>query len=350
MVESVLKKIHPLKEEFFNTARKRLDNLTKPVGSLGMLEEIAARVVAIKETPMPNLGNKVIFTFSGDHGVTEEGVSAYPKEVTMQMVLNFLRGGAAINVLGRHAGAHVAVVDMAVDGEFNNAPNLINKKIMNGTRNMRRGPAMSRAEAEKAVEAGISLAYEYADKGYGLFGTGDMGIGNTTPSAAIAALITKSPVREVTGRGTGIKDEGLKNKVHIIEDSIRLNNPDPADALDILSKVGGAEIGAIAGLCIGGAAKKVPVVVDGFISTAGALIAYALEPKTRDYMFAAHLSQEPGHIKMLGHLGLSPLLQLDLRLGEGTGSALAMFIIEAAMKIYSEMATFGEAGVSGELD
>ncbi|MEW6674949.1 MAG: nicotinate-nucleotide--dimethylbenzimidazole phosphoribosyltransferase, partial [Nitrospirota bacterium] len=225
-------------------------------------------------------------------------------------------------------------------------PAFISKKVIMGTKNMRRGPAMTREEAEQCIEIGIELATEYARKGYKIYGTGDMGIGNTTPSSAIAAVFTGRPVREVTGKGTGVSDDALKNKIKVIEDSIALNEPDPEDPIDVLSKVGGAEIGGIAGLVIGAAANRIPVVIDGFISTAGALIAYCLEPRTKDYMFAAHNSVEIGHKAMLEKMGLRPILDLDLRLGEGTGAALAMLMIEAGLKIYKEMATFGEAGVS----
>ncbi|MEK7237956.1 MAG: nicotinate-nucleotide--dimethylbenzimidazole phosphoribosyltransferase, partial [Nitrospirota bacterium] len=339
-------------------AQKRLDNLTKPQGSLGRLEEFARRVVAITENLMPELDKKAIFTFAGDHGVADEGVSAFPKEVTTQMVFNFLNGGAGINVLARHAGAEVVVVDIGVDFDFGNAgaspaPTLknimgvfVSQKIVMGTKNMRKGPAMMRDEAMKCINVGMELADEYANKGYKIFGTGDMGIANTTPSSAIAAVLTGRLVSEVTGKGTGITDDALKHKIKIIEDSIALNKPDSKDPLDVLSKVGGAEIGGIAGLIIGAASNRIPVIIDGFISTAGALIAYAIEPKTKDYMFAAHNSVEIGHKAMLEKIGLRPILDLNLRLGEGTGAALAMLIIEAGLKIYREMATFGEAGVS----
>ena len=351
MIKETLKKITPLNNELALRAQERLDSLTKPHGSLGTLEEFAKRLVSITDEFMPSLEKKVIFTFAGDHGVADEGVSAFPKEVTAQMVMNFLRGGAGINVLARHAGADVAVIDIGVDYDFGDVADLISKKVISGTRNMLKGPAMTRKEAEKCVEAGIGLAYEYAEKykkkgQCPLFGTGDMGIGNTTPSSAIASVLTGRPVGEVTGRGTGITDAALKAKVAVIEKAIALNRPDPADPLDVLAKVGGAEIGGIAGICIGGAALKIPVVVDGFISTAGALIAYCLEPKVRDYMFSAHMSQEIGHRAMLEKMGLRPILNLDLRLGEGTGSALAMLILEAGLKIYKEMATFGEANVA----
>jgi nicotinate-nucleotide--dimethylbenzimidazole phosphoribosyltransferase len=264
------------------------------------------------------------------------------------MVFNFLNGGAGINVLARHANADVIVVDIGVDYDFSTLKDtsLVMKKVIKGTKNIRKGPAMTRDEAMKCIDVGLELAEIYAKKGYKIFGTGDMGIANTTPSSAIAAVLTGRPVEEVTGRGTGIDDETLKNKIKVIKDAIRLNRPAPSDPIDVLSKVGGAEIGGIAGLVIGAAAHRVPVVIDGFISTAGALIAYTIEPKTKDYMFAAHNSQEIGHKVMLEKMGLRPILDLELRLGEGTGAALAMFIIEAGLKIYKEMATFEEAKVA----
>jgi len=348
MLNSVLTKIRPLNNSWHVTAQKRLDNLTKPRGSLGRLEEIARQLVAITENSSPELDRKVVFTFAGDHGVAEEGVSAFPKEVTQQMVLNFIRGGAGINVLARHAGAEVVVVDIGVDHDFSDlrAENFISRKVVRGTGNIRRGPAMTRSEAEDCINVGISLAEEYAEKGYKIFGTGDMGIANTTPSSAITAVLTWRSVEEITGRGTGINDETFKKKIQVIKDAISVNNPDPADPVNVLAKVGGAEIGGIAGLIIGASARRIPVVIDGFISTAGALIAHAIEPKTKDYMFSAHQSQETGHRAQLEHIGLRPILDLDMRLGEGTGSALAMLIIEAGLKIYKEMATFQEAEVS----
>lgn len=346
MLEDTIKRIAPVGEEYALRAQKRLDILTKPQGSLGRLEEFAKRLVAITEEPMPAFDKKVVFTFAGDHGVADEGVSAFPKEVTPQMVFNFLRGGAGINVLARHAGADVAVIDIGVDYEFENTEGLIVKKVVKGTKNMLKGPAMTRDEAVKCIEVGIEVADEFCKKGRGLFGTGDMGIGNTTPSSAIAAVITGKPVSEVTGRGTGITDDALRAKINIIERAIETNRPDPDDSLDVLAKVGGAEIGGIAGICLGGAANRVPVVVDGFISTAGALIACCLEPKVKDYLFSAHMSQEIGQRAMLQMMALRPMLDLDMRLGEGTGAALAMLILEAGLKIYKEMATFEEAGVS----
>ena len=349
MIEMTQAKIKPVDQKLFEIAQKHLDNLTKPPGSLGRLEEFARRLAAITGNTNPVINKKAIFTFAGDHGVTEEGVSAYPKEVTRQMVFNFLRGGAGINVLARQAGADVVVIDIGVDHDFGSLDGLINRKVLKGTENFTKKAAMSKLQAQRCIEVGIELADEYAGKGYNLFGTGDMGIGNTTPSSAIASLLTGKPVSEVTGKGTGITDESLKRKIKVIEAGISLNNPDPADAIDVLSKVGGAEIGGIAGIVLGGAANKIPVVIDGFISTAGALIAYTIEPKVRDYLFAAHNSVEKGHTLMLQKLGLKPILDLDLRLGEGTGAALAMLMIEAGLKIYKDMATFSEAGVSNEI-
>lgn len=349
LFKSALESIKPVNEEWYATAQKRLDNLTKPLGSLGRLEEFARRLVAMTENKAPLLDKKVIFTFAGDHGVTEEGVSAYPKEVTPQMVLNFIRGGAGINVLARHAGAAVVVVDIGVDYDFDEIEGLHRLKVMRGTNNFVKGPAMTRDQAIRCLEVGIELANDYAKKGYKIFGTGDMGIGNTTASSAIASVLTGNSVSKVTGKGTGISDESLKNKIRVIENGIRLNRPNPKDAIDVLSKVGGTEIGGIAGTVLGAAANRVPVVIDGFISTAGALIAYCIEPKTKDYMFAAHNSVEIGHKALLDKIGLKPILDLDLRLGEGTGAALAMLLIEAGLKIYLEMATFSEAGVSDEI-
>jgi nicotinate-nucleotide--dimethylbenzimidazole phosphoribosyltransferase len=361
-LQQIINSIVPVNEYFLEKAQKRLDSLTKPMGSLGRLEEFARRIVAITENTIPLLDKKVIFTFAGDHGVADEGVSAYPKEVTRQMVFNFLRGGAGINILARHAGAEVVVVDIGVDYDFTKAGDsplntkgvikegygglFISKKIVMGTKNIRKGPALSRDEALRCIEVGIELADEYTEKGYKIFGTGDMGIANTTPSSAIAAVLTGKPVSEVTGRGTGISDEVWENKIKVIGEAILINKPDPSDPFDVLAKVGGAEIGGIAGLIIRAAASRIPVVIDGFISTAGALIAYCIEPKIKDYTFAAHNSVEIGHKAMLEKMSLRPILDLDLRLGEGTGAALAMLLIEAGLKIYREMATFDEAEVS----
>ena len=344
-LQDVIKKIQPVDTSRTNAIQARLDNLTKPQGSLGRLEELAKKYCLITGKDKPRIENKIIFTFAGDHGVTEEGVSAFPKKVTPQMVFNFIRGGAAVNVLAKHVGARVIVVDMGVDHDFDPAEGLEIRKIGRGTRNMTKGPAMTRDEAERAVLAGIELVEKYRD-GLDLLGTGDMGIGNTTPSSAIVSVITGTDPEKVTGRGTGIDDEALRNKVSIIKRAIAANKPDRSDALDVLAKVGGYEIAGIAGLMLGAALYKIPVVVDGFISTAGALIAAELNPLVKGYIIAAHQSVEIGHRKMLEHLEQVPLLDLNLRLGEGTGAALGMSLVEAGVRILTEMATFADAGVA----
>ena len=336
--------ITPVSVERMDAVQARLDRQTKPPGSLGRLEEFARRFVAI--TGREEVRAKTVFTFAGDHGVTAEGVSAFPPEVTPQMVFNFLEGGAAINVLARHVGAEVKVVDMGVDYEFPPRRGLLNRKVARGTANLAAGPAMSREQALQALETGIAIAADCAGKGIDLVGTGDMGIGNTTPSAAIAAVFTGLPVEQVTHRGTGIDDAGLVRKIAAIARALEVNRPDPADPVDVLAKVGGFEIGGIAGLVLGCAAVGLPVVVDGFISTAAALIASELHPHVRDYVFAAHQSVEIGHAAMLERIGQRPILDLGMRLGEGTGGALAMGLIEAALRGLREIATFEDAGVN----
>lgn len=348
LLETTLARITPLDADLLQQTQLRLDNKTKPPGSLGRLEEFASRVVAISGKAVPDLAKKVIFTFAGDHGVVEEGVSAFPKEVTPQMVFNFLRGGAGVNVLARHAGAEVRVVDVGVDFDFEDCPGLLHKKVARGTRNLAKGPAMTRDEALAALAVGIELAEQCSRDGVGLVGTGEMGIGNTTPSSAIIAAIGGFSPEQVTHRGTGINDQALQIKITAIKKGLELNRPDPTDPLDVLIKVGGLEIAAIAGLVLGCAANRIPVVVDGFISTAGALIASELHPQVREYLFAAHESVEVGHRFMLERIGARPMLALDLRLGEGTGAALAMHLIEAGVKILLEMATFEQAGVTGK--
>lgn len=348
-LQNALHSIEPINEEYYRKAQQRLDYLTKPQGSLGRLEEFARRYVAITRNLNPRIDKKAIFTFAGDHGVAEEGVSAFPKEVTPQMVFNFLRGGAGINVIARHVDADVVVIDIGVDYEFDDAPGLVKKKVGRGTKNITKGPAMTREDAIKSLEIGIELAEEYALKGYRIFGTGDMGIANTTPSSAIVAAITGRPVEKVTGRGTGIDDKSFKKKVGVIKKALEINRPDPKDPIDVLSKVGGYEIAGIAGFIIGCASKKIPVVVDGFISTAGALIATELEPKIKDYIFMAHRSVEAGHQIVLERIGQRPFVDLDMRLGEGTGAAIGIGLVEIGVKVLTEMATFGDAGISEKI-
>ncbi|MBI5016687.1 MAG: nicotinate-nucleotide--dimethylbenzimidazole phosphoribosyltransferase [Deltaproteobacteria bacterium] len=342
----LIRGIRPLDPAVLEAAQRRLDDLTKPPGSLGRLEDVARRLAGIQGTAKPAVRKKRVYTFAGDHGVTEEGVSAYPREVTAQMVLNFLRGGAAINVLTRYVGAEITVVDIGVDHDFQGIAGLVHAKVGRGTRSLARGPAMTREEALQALGVGIDLAREAKRDGVDLVGIGEMGIGNTTPAAALLAAFAGLAPEEVVGRGTGVDDEGLHRKADAVRRGLEVNRPDPSDPLGVLHRLGGYEIAGMAGVCLGGAAAGLPVVVDGFISTAAALVATKLAPAAADYLFFSHLSQERAHVRMIEHLGQQPLLVLDLRLGEGTGAALAMGIVEASARILSEMATFSEAGVS----
>ncbi len=347
-IKETIKNISGLDYELMERAQARLDNLTKPLGSLGRLEELARSIAGITGKDSPDFKNKVIFTLASDHGVTEERVSAYPKEVTAQMVYNFLNGGAGINVLARHIGGRVIVVDMGVAEKISTKgeKNFKDRKINYGTQNFTKGPAMTRPEAIRCIETGIGIFEEELPAGIDIIGTGEMGIGNTTSSSAITAVFTGRPIEDITGRGTGIDERGLKNKVKVIKQALKINNPDAHDPIDVLAKVGGFEIGGLAGVILAAAANKVPVVIDGFISGAAALIAYRLEPKIKEYMFASHCSVEKGHRVILEHIGLKPLFDLNLRLGEGTGAALGINLAEAAVKILTQMATFQSAGVS----
>ncbi|AEF93467.1 Nicotinate-nucleotide--dimethylbenzimidazole phosphoribosyltransferase [Desulfotomaculum nigrificans CO-1-SRB] len=347
LLKQTIAQIDPPDQQAIKSARERLDSLTKPPGSLGRLEEIAYRLAGIQGQAIPELPReKVMMVLAGDHGVVAEGVSAFPQEVTPQMVANFLRGGAAINVLSRQAGARVVVADIGIAGPPLPWPGLIDCRVKPGTDNFVLGPAMSRTEAVQAIEAGIKLVYQQVQGQPALVGTGEMGIGNTTPSSAILAVFGGLSPREVTGRGTGIDDARLVHKAAVIARAIEVNRPDPNDGLDVLAKVGGLEIAGLAGVILGCAARRLPVVIDGFISGAAALVARSLAPLSREYMFASHLSNEPGHRLMLEMLDLKPMLQLDMRLGEGTGAALAFPLLEAAIRVINEMATFAEAGVS----
>jgi nicotinate-nucleotide--dimethylbenzimidazole phosphoribosyltransferase len=376
-LQQTINRIRALDPAAATRAQARLDSLTKPPGSLGRLEEIARRLVMITNAERPSVARKVVIVMAADHGVADEGVSAYPQEVTAQMVLNFMRGGAAINVLARHAGARLVVVDIGVKGELPSmAPppsmsfpspsfssfspagsadtEFLSRRIAPGTRNCAREAAMTREQAVRAIQTGIEIVEQEIANGAELIATGDMGIANTTPSSAIVAAMTGRPVEEVTGRGTGVDDAGLARKVAVIQRALELHGLAPnaprstPDALDVLAKVGGFEIGGLVGVILGAAAARRPVVLDGFISGAAALVAAGLAPQAAAYCLAAHRSVERGHGAALEKLGLEPVLDLDLRLGEGTGAALAMHAIEAAAKIYHEMATFGEAGVSGK--
>jgi len=327
-------------------AAERQSALTKPKGSLGRLERVSIQVAGITGSARPTLRHKAVITAAGDHGVVAEGVSAYPQAVTGQMVRNILSGGAAINVLTRHVGARVLVVDAGIIDDVPAHPALLSLKHGRGTANIVRGPAMSREQAQSAIMLGVQAVQHERQLGLDIVGTGEMGIGNTTPSSAICAVMTGLDVAAVSGRGTGVDDDALQHKIAVIRRAIEFNHPDPSDPLGVLSAVGGFEIGVIAGVVLGAAVERIPVVVDGFISTAGAMIAVGLAPQCRDFIISAHRSQEPGHVAMLKWLQVEPLLDLDMRLGEGTGAALAISLVEAACKVLDEMATFDQAGVS----
>jgi nicotinate-nucleotide--dimethylbenzimidazole phosphoribosyltransferase len=343
-------RITAIDEESRSRAAARADALLMPRRALGRLLELGEKVAGITGYSAMDLSKKMVVVMAGDHGVTVEGVSAYPSEVTGQMVRGFAAGMAGINVLCRHAGIGVRIVDMGCAAELSDlvaSGALVDARVGPGTANMRRGPAMSRGQALQCIQRGAAIARGLSAEGTRMIGTGDMGIGNTTPSAAIAAVVTGAPVLSLTGRGTGIDDAQLVHKAEVIGESIALNRPNPGDGLDVLAKVGGFEIGGIAGLILGAAECRIPVVIDGVISVAGAIIAWLLEPGICGFLFAAHRSVEPAQSAMLTLMGLEPILDLGMRLGEGTGCALAMPVIEAGAKVIREMATFEEAGVSG---
>lgn len=345
-----LPEIPPVSESASDAAKSRQSMLTKPPGSLGRLEEIALRVASMQDAVTPSFHHRSIVIAAADHGVTEEGVSAYPGEVTAQMVVNFLTGGAAINALARQANAEVSVVDAGVASDLPDSDHLMRVGLARGTANMTVGPAMPTDHAVSIIKSGAEFGASIGRTGRALVGFGEMGIGNTTAASALTAVITASAPGVVTGRGTGIDDRSLRHKITVIEKAIDVNRHDPGDPVDTLAKVGGYEIGFLAGVMIGVASSRGTLVIDGFISTSAALIAAKLIPGIREYMIAGHRSVEPGHTRSLDHLGLEPLLDLGMRLGEGAGAALAMQVIESALATHREMATFGEAGVSEATD
>jgi nicotinate-nucleotide--dimethylbenzimidazole phosphoribosyltransferase len=345
MLRKTIDEIRPLSKAWYDKAWARLDNLSKPRRSLGMLEEIAARVTAIREEERPRIDKKAVFVFAGDHGVVAEGVSAYPQEVTSAMVRNFLSGGAGINVLARRAGADVSVIDIGMKQDMEDEKFLVRKNVRRSTGNIADGPAMTLSEAEEAVNVGIKTAFDAAGRGKAMIATGEMGIGNTTPSSAIYSVLLPCNVEDVTGRGTGLEDEGVRRKIKVIKRAIEINRGILKTPLSTLAALGGLEIAGICGLCLGGAARRMAVVVDGFISSAGALAAMRMCPAVKEYLFFAHRSHEKGHRMFFEREGLRPILDLDLRLGEGTGAAIAMQIIEDSVAVYNEMATFEDINV-----
>ncbi|MEC0248218.1 nicotinate-nucleotide--dimethylbenzimidazole phosphoribosyltransferase [Paenibacillus chitinolyticus] len=344
-LQDVIGGIRPLRQEAKDAASVHLDNLTKPPGSLGKLEDMARQLAGITGEVMPDMSRKAIVVMAADHGVCEEGVSAFPQEVTRQMVMNFLQGGAAVNVLARHAGAEVVCVDIGVNADLEH-PDLFTRKVRKGTANMAREAAMTREEALQAIRAGIEVADELAGRGVRVLATGEMGIGNTTASSALLSVLGGIALEDAVGRGTGIDDARWLHKQEVVRRAIEVNKPDADDALDVLAKVGGLEIAGLTGVILGAAKNACPVVIDGFISSAAALVASRLAPESQPYMIASHQSHEQGHGRMLEAVGLSPMLHMDMRLGEGTGAALCFTLMDAAGKIMREMASFESAGVS----
>ena len=348
-LHEAIRRVRPVDIAWRDRAEARLERLTKPTRSLGRLEWIAARLCAVQETVTPRAAPRRIVVFAADHGVTEEGVSAYPSTVTAQMVGNFLSGGAAINALARAAGASVCVVDVGVAGEVDasgHAASFVSRRVRPGTWNMTRGPAMAEDELSSAIGVGLDIADAAARDSVAMIACGDMGIGNTTAASAMTAALLDAPAAAVTGRGTGIDDEMLGRKVEAVRQALAANQPG-RDPLAVLRTVGGLEIAAIAGTYVGAAAHRMAIVGDGFIATAAALVAASLCPAFLDYWFAGHRSSEPGHDLQLRFLQQQPLLELEMRLGEGTGAALAMHLIGAAAAVMTEMATFDSAGVAG---
>lgn len=345
-LSAVIATITPTDATAEEAAWARLDNLTKPPRSLGRLEMLAARVGRVQGTDRPSVAKKAVLLMAGDHGVVEEGVAVYPQDVTWQMVANFVGKGAAINQIAESVGADVIVHDVGVIRDLSDMPGVVIRKVAPGTRNMARGPAMTREEAAQAVMVGVQAARDAVAAGVQLIGTGDMGIGNTTPASALTAAFTGADVARVCGRGTGLDDEGVARKVSAVERALEVNGADALDPLGVLAAVGGLEIAALAGVVIGAAEQGTCVISDGFISGAGALAAVRMCPNAADYLFPSHRSVEPGHTVQLEALGMQPVLELDMRLGEGTGAALTMGVIDASCRMLSNMATFDEAGVS----
>jgi nicotinate-nucleotide--dimethylbenzimidazole phosphoribosyltransferase len=342
----IIEMIKPLDKRAMAQAQARQDLLTKPQGSLGRLEELSIQLAGIQGRSIPQIRHKAIITMAADHGVVAEEIGNWPQEVTAQMVFNFLSGGAGINAIARQVGARVIVVDMGVAGELEPHPQLLSRRVASGTQNIARGQAMTHEQAVASIATGMEIVAAEVAKGLDIVGTGDMGIGNTTASSAVCAVMTGRPVAEVTGRGTGISDDQLEHKIAVIEKALAVNRPDPGQPIEVLAKVGGFEIGGLVGVMLASAAHRIPVVIDGFISGAAALVAVALSPKLKGFLIAGHVSAEAGHPLVLGHLGLRPLLDLGMRLGEGTGAALGIFLAEASARVLAEMATFTEAGVS----
>lgn len=344
-VTEIIQRMEGLDQEMMAKARERVDQLIKPPKSLGKLEELAVQLAGITRNLYPVVDKKSVIVMASDHGVYEEGVSRNPQEVTFAQTTFFPKGITGVCTIGQVSGAKIVPVDIGVKGEFPSDSGIINRKIRNGTNNLAKGPAMTREEAVAALEIGIGMAQDEINKGANLLGTGEMGIGNTTPSTAILSVLADCDPLEITGRGAGVGQGGILHKAEVIREAIMINQPDPADGIDILAKIGGFEIGGMAGVMLGAAANRIPVVIDGYISTVAALIATKIEPKTKDYLIPSHASAEPGGQKASELLGLEPMLKMEMCLGEGSGAALAFPIIDAACSMMKNMVTFDEVGM-----
>ncbi len=343
-MEKFLECIGGLDEKLMTEAQLRLDSLTKPIGSLGKLEEIVRRIVGITGNLYPKVDKKTIVIMCADNGVVEEGVSSCPKSVTSSVTRNFAKGITAVNVLSRCAKSDLTVVDIGVDDDIN-CDGIINKKIRKGTWNIAKGPAMERDEAIKAIGTGIEIVKELNEKGINLLGTGEMGVGNTTTSSAVSSVLTGIDVEVMSGRGAGLTNDALKNKIKVIRNAIEINKPDPKDPVDVLAKVGGFDIAGLVGCFLGAARYRIPILIDGFISATAALCAVSIKPEVRNYIFPSHGSAEPGSKKVLEALGMEPFLNLDMRVGEGTGAAIAFQLIDCAFATYTQMGTFQDAKI-----
>lgn len=344
MLYDILRSIGQLYDEPMAEAKKRLDSLLKPTGSLGVLEEIICRIAGIRGEVYPSIDKKTVIILCSDNGVVEEGVTSCPKEVTTCLTSSLFRGLATVNAFTRHAGADITVVDIGLDSDLD-CEGLICRKIRKGTCNIAKGPAMTRDEAIRAIETGIGIVKDLKNKGYNMLGTGEVGIGNTTTSSAVSSVLTGSPAEEMVGRGAGLSDEGLMKKIETVKKAIEINKPNPDDPIDVLSKLGGFDIAGLTGCFIGAAAYRIPILIDGFISSCAALLAVRMEPKVRAYVFSSHGSAEPGSRRVMKELGLEPMLSLGMRVGEGTGTALAFNLIDAAFEAYTKMGTYADASI-----
>jgi nicotinate-nucleotide--dimethylbenzimidazole phosphoribosyltransferase len=344
MLYDILKSIGQLYDEPMAEAKKRLDSLVKPAGSLGVMEEIICRIAGIRGEAYPSIDKKTVVIMCSDNGVVEEGVTSCPKEVTTCLTSCLFKGLATVNAFTRHAGAGINVVDIGLDSDLD-CEGLLNRKIRRGTWNIAKGPAMTREEAVRAIETGISVVKDLHEKGYNMLGTGEVGIGNTTTSCAISSVLTSSPVEDMVGRGAGLSDQGLLKKIATVKKAIEVNKANPDDPIDVLAKLGGFDIAGLAGCFIGAAAYRIPILIDGFISSCAALLAVRMEPKVRAYVFSSHGSAEPGSRRVMKELGLEPILNLGMRVGEGTGTALAFNLIDAAFEAYTKMGTYEDAEI-----